>query len=358
MLGTYRRYVSLRTDMEQMGDDLFNSGTAGWRKNEFHKALGRTTEADSPLIFSLMQAHDAITGANKNEARQKLLDIVAANPEMGHIRRMYKLTKKWSYAHGEEAWVKDDSYNECDRDDVVMVRRDGNLCAIELNGKRGKRIAAAITNKNLSQWANDTAIGKITSGVTRKMSEMRTQYVPTFIARSIKAEQLDAFFNLIGDMGVGGAAKFMKSVEKHFVSNHKALQQYFTKGKVDTSTKEGQYFDEFTRNGGLIGGGARKGYAETANTLNGIIADLQRGKTNPKRWAKRVAGGVELLNEHAETGTRAAIYAALRDRGILPVALRHIELLLNGQEARSTHGCSARFSADAQIKISIDNFAF
>lgn len=120
-------------------------------------------------------------------------------------------------------------------------------------------------------------------------------------------------------MGRGGAAKFMKSVEKHFVSNHKALQQYYTTSKVDTSTKEGQYFDEFTRNGGLIGGGAREGYIETANTLNGIIADLQRGKTNPKRWAKSVVGGIELLNEHAETGTRAAIYAALRDRGVLPV---------------------------------------
>ena len=120
-------------------------------------------------------------------------------------------------------------------------------------------------------------------------------------------------------MGRGGAAKFMGGVEKHFVSNHKALQQYFTKGKVDTSTKKGQYFDEFTRYRGLIGGGVRQSYAEIANTLNGIIADLQRGKTNPKRWAKKVAGGVELLNEHAETGTRAAIYATLRDRGILPV---------------------------------------
>ena len=99
------------------------------------------------------------------------------------------------------------------------------------------------------------------------MAEMRTQYVPTFIVRNLEADHLDAFFNSIGDMGTGGATKFMKSVEKHFVSNHKVLQQYFTKGKVDTSTKEGQYFDEFTRYGGLIGGGVCQSYAETANTL-------------------------------------------------------------------------------------------
>lgn len=319
MLARYKHYVPLRTDMEAHGDDLFNTGTGGWRKHEFHRALGRESEADSPLVFSLMQAQDAITGANKNEARQRLWDMVEAHPELGRVRRMDALTKRWSYTDGRLEWVADERYNERDRDDVVMVKRNGELYAIELAGRLGKRIASAVTSRDLAAFP-DSGILSAVPWATRKMAAMRTQLVPTFILRNLKADHLEVFLNGIGDFGAGGAAKFLGSVEKTFASKetHSALHQYFKTGRVDVSTETGRLFDEYTRVGSLIGGGTRQGYADTATELSDVISDLQRGKMNPKRWAKATADAISTLNEHSETGTRFSVYATLRRMGWSP----------------------------------------
>lgn len=314
---TYRHYVPLRTDMEAMGEDLFNTGTSGWTKSEFRRALGRTTEADSPTVFSLMQAEDAIAGANKNEARQRLYDMVTAHPELGRIRRMDKLTRKWSYTHGEEAWVADERYNERDRDDIVMVKRGGTLYAIELDGALGKRLAAAVTSRNLARFPDELSI---IPKATRTMAEMRTQLVPTFLLRNMKADHLEVFLNSIGDMGFMGASRFLGRTERHFVSAdaHKAIHQYFTTGKVDTSTDAGRLFDEYVKTGSLIGGGNRQGYADTATELNDIIDDMVRGKANPRRWGKAAKECVSTLNEHIETGTRFGVYWTCREMGMSP----------------------------------------
>lgn len=314
---TYRHYVPLRTDMEAMGEDLFNTGTSGWSKSEFRRALGRTTEADSPTVFSLMQAEDAIAGANKNEARQRLYDMVTEHPELGRIRRMDKLTRKWSYTHGEEAWVADERYNERDRDDIVMVKRGGTLYAIELDGALGKRLAAAVTSRNLARFPDELSI---IPKATRTMAEMRTQLVPTFLLRNMKADHLEVFLNSIGDMGFMGASRFLGRTERHFVSAdaHKAIQQYFTTGNVDTSTDAGRLFDEYVKTGSLIGGGNRQGYADTATELNDIIDDMVRGKANPRRWGKAAKECVSTLNEHIETGTRFGVYWTCREMGMSP----------------------------------------
>lgn len=323
----FKHYVPLRTNMEADGNDLFNNGTAGFGKHEFHKALGRTSEADSPLVFSLMQAKDSILGSNKNMARGKLLDIVQNHDGLADVWKFDKASNHWLKIErdpsGNDIVVDKKSArffspNEADMNDIVLAKKNGDLYAMQFYNEQGNLIARAATDKGVMNFNSKF---EFVQQLTRKMAEMRTQLVPTFTIRNLVTDHNEAFLNAIGDRGIIGAAKFFGRMEKYFWDReaYKAKKLYFNDGKFNdgpSATETDKLFKEYVTNGGLIGGGRRMGYGEQAAEFDDIINSAKRGVINPKRILGKLGDVMTTLNEQVEVGTRFAVYRACRAEGM------------------------------------------
>ena len=141
------------------------------------------------------------------------------------------------------------------------------------------------------------------------MSAMRTQYVPTFILRNLKADTLEVLLNTWGERGLKGAASFGKRLFANEWKNRRDVRDYFKAGEARGWMKE------FVENGGLTGGGmAAEGFSDTAKRIQNTLKAAQGG--NARKLAAAIPDAISLLNARAEFGTRLGIYSTLREEGM------------------------------------------
>lgn len=302
-------YVPLRTDMEDADRDAFNTSTSGWKKNEFHAAKGRDTLADSPLAWSIVQAERAIKASNANVTRQVAAALVRhaekIGKPIGEIVPAHKFNKRWAFDIGDEVWTADALK---DRPDLIFFKEDGRLKAIKVDGGKnalGITFAKAITDKDLVQFSKWF---EWVPKLTRAMSAMRTQYVPTFILRNMKADTLEAMLNVFSERGLRPGLSFGKRLLASEWKNRKDVKDYFRTGEARGWMKE------FVENGGLTGGGmAAEGFSEAAKRIQ---KTLRKHGGGARGLAAAVPDAISLLNACAEYNTRLGIYTVLREEGV------------------------------------------
>lgn len=302
-------YVPLRTDMEDADRDAFNTSTSGWKKNEFHAAKGRDTLADSPLAWSIVQAERAIKASNANVTRQAAAALVRhaekIGKPIGEIVPAHKFNKRWAFDIGDEVWTADALK---DRPDLIFFKEDGRLKAIKVDGGKnalGITFAKAVTDKDLVQFSKWF---EWVPKLTRAMSAMRTQYVPTFILRNMKADTLEAMLNVFSERGLRPGLSFGKRLLASEWKNRKDVKDYFRTGEARGWMKE------FVENGGLTGGGmAAEGFSEAAKRIQ---KTLRKHGGGARGLAAAVPDAISLLNACAEYNTRLGIYTVLREEGV------------------------------------------
>lgn len=302
-------YVPLRTDMEDADRDAFNTSTSGWKKNEFHAAKGRDTLADSPLAWSIVQAERAIKASNANVTRQVAAALVRhaekIGKPIGEIVPAHRFNKRWAFDIGGEVWTADALK---DRPDLIFFKEDGRLKAIKVDGGKnalGITFAKAVTDKDLVQFSKWF---EWVPKLTRAMSAMRTQYVPTFILRNMKADTLEAMLNVFSERGLRPGLSFGKRLLASEWKNRKDVKDYFRTGEARGWMKE------FVENGGLTGGGmAAEGFSEAAKRIQ---KTLRKHGGGARGLAAAVPDAISLLNACAEYNTRLGIYTVLREEGV------------------------------------------
>lgn len=303
-------YVPLRTDMEEADRDVFNASTSGWRKNEFMAAAGRSSLADSPLAWSIVQAERAVKASNANATRQVAAALVRhaerIGKPIGEIIPAHRMQRRWAIDVGGEVWTVDALQ---DRPDIIFFKEDGKLKAIRMEpgaNSLGLTFAKSVTDKDLVQFSKWFEwIPKM----TRAMSAMRTQYVPTFILRNLKADTLETIINAWGERGLAGAASFAKRLLANEWKIRRDVRDYFRDG-----TARG-WMKEFVENGGLTGGGmAAEGFSEAARRIQKTLGAARGGAA--RKVAAAIPVVISLLNARAEFGTRVGIYATLREEGV------------------------------------------
>ena len=302
-------YVPLRTDMEDADRDVFNSSTSGWKKHEFHAALGRGSLADSPLAWSIVQAERAVKASNANAVRRAAAALVRrAKREgrpIGEIIPARRVQKRWALDIGGEVWTADALQ---DRPDIIFFKENGDLKAIRVDsGKNalGLTFAKAVTDKDLARFGEWF---EWVPKMTRAMAAMRTQYVPTFILRNLKADTLEVLLNAWGERGLGGAASFGRRLLANEWRNRRDVRDYFRTGEARG------WMREFVENGGLTGGGmAAEGFSEAARRIRKTLKTARGGAA--RSLAAAVPEAISLLNACAEYNTRLGVYSALRQEG-------------------------------------------
>lgn len=319
LLDRYKHYVPLRNDMSNEELEMFNSSTGGWKRNELRTAKGRMEAADDPFAFSIVQSEEAIRASNANEARRKFAGVVRRAAAQGApigevVDGENKGGATWSFVFKDGGRIDTGSPMRLasERDDIILFKENGKLKAIKIDpGKngRGLDLARAVTDKDVVRFNRHL---EWIPRATRWMSAMRTQYVPTFIIRNMKADNLEVLLNALSERGVKGFKFFGKFVANE-VSVAKGVKEYFKTGKSSD-----KYVQEAVENGLLTGGGmAAEGFSETTRRLSDTLAALRGGRKGAVGMAFGAAKDlISLLNSCAEYNTRMGVYKTLREEGM------------------------------------------
>lgn len=332
-LSQYKHYAPLRRDQSSDALGMFNSSTGGMKKNEFvgAKGLGADRLFDqngnltvNPYEFGLIQAQEGIRGSLENESRLVLRNLVnLANSRgntLGEIVEGQAMPRgagyTFEFGNGDRV-VADSGYNIAgNRRDIVLFKDGGKLKAIRIDaGENGNglRLADAANGRDMAKW--NKALEWIPK-MTRAMAAMRTQYVPTFIARNFKADTLDAMTAALGRFGVKDAASIAKDMVKAEVSNAKDLKAYIKDGTLNGYVREAV-------EGGLLtkGGTASQGFDDMVSKIKNHRAKLEREKKewyrrgtidNAKQILSTLGESISMMNEFAENSTRIGMFTALR----------------------------------------------
>lgn len=332
-LSQYKHYAPLRRDQSSDAIGMFNSSTGGMKKNEFvgAKGLGADRLFDqngnltvNPYEFGLIQAQEGIRGSLENESRLVLRNLVnLANSRgntLGEIVDGQAMPRgagyTFEFGNGDRV-VADSGYNIAgNRRDIVLFKDGGKLKAIRIDaGENGNglRLADAANGRDMAKW--NKALEWIPK-MTRAMAAMRTQYVPTFIARNFKADTLEAMTAALGRFGVKDAASIAKDMVKAEVSNAKDLKAYIKDGTLNGYVREAV-------EGGLLtkGGTASQGFDDMVSKIKNHRAKLEREKKawymrgtidNAKQLLSTLGESISMMNEFAENSTRIGMFTALR----------------------------------------------
>ena len=332
-LSQYKHYAPLRRDQSSDALGMFNSSTGGMKKNEFIGASGLGADrlfdqngnlTVNPYEFGLIQAQEGIRGSLENESRLVLRNLVnLANSRgntLGEIVDGQAMPRgagyTFEFGNGDRV-VADSGYNIAgNRRDIVLFKDGGKLKAIRIDaGENGNglRLADAANGRDMAKW--NKALEWIPK-MTRAMAAMRTQYVPTFIARNFKADTLEAMTAALGRFGVKDAASIAKDMVKAEVSNAKDLKAYIKDGTLNGYVREAV-------EGGLLtkGGTASQGFDDMVSKIKNHRAKLEREKKawyrrgtidNAKQILSTLGESISMMNEFAENSTRIGMFTALR----------------------------------------------
>ena len=300
-------HVPMRDDLTQDGE--LNRSTRQWRSNEFPTAEGRSTLADNPVEFMFREYQDAVYGSNENDARKTLAKYITAHPGLGIVRRGVRKGKGWSFTHGQMEEFPDPYYREQSvkggpgKPNLVAFKDGGNLMMIELDGKLGERVAAAVTGRDVAKGFESLRKGM------RLYASTATEWSPTFVGRNFAADMVESALNTIADKGlIKGGYSAIKHVFDALAMT-KTIYAYNKRG-----TFEGKYADimrDYVESGASIGGAGNEGYAE----LEKHFEKVRSGKAGVKDVLKLVGNALSIYNKQAELATRLAVFKDYMEGG-------------------------------------------
>lgn len=299
------------------------------------KARGRDSIASDPFAYIQSIAETTILSTERNNVKQKFLQMLLDNEEIGmksgawKIRRAYvvRVTDSNGEAHEVVTYErpKDEStivtsvvpetmIAQRTRDERlqhrVAVMRNGQQYIIEL---QDEALANALnSNFKEAQWLSNSFANVMRKGV-RYMSAINTQYNPAF-----------AIWNLARDLQIGivnNAAKESGAFQARFLKNIAAVQpvimQYVwndhMKGDENFGKNEelSRYLQEYFESGAQTG----FSYMQDVQTLSKEFDKLVKGDSKAKRALEATTDFMSMATELSELTVRFAEFATARQMG-------------------------------------------
>ena len=299
----WQNYVPLRTDMEAEGaigkGKGFNVGG-----KEYKPATGRSSEADSPVTFSVMQANEKIIRAEKNRVGQSLLKLVRDNPdpELWTVDR--HPTIKTIGADGMVRNTPDPRFKEADH--VISVKEDGVAHLIEFHGDAGKRIAAAV--KRIGHQDGF----RLLHTAMRGYANLQTSLNPAFIVPNLARDLATAAFHQSAERGTKAALQTVINTPRAFRAMWSALGDP-TKGGGGTYRT---FADEYLAHGGKVDAYQLKSFESVGKQLQGLLKDADPSPARRMLMAARKSRDfIDRLNGAAENAVRLSAYVESRKSG-------------------------------------------
>ncbi len=286
-------------------------------------AMGRRTQAESPLLHAIKDSSEKIIRSRKNEVGQTFLKMVQDNPDPSlwevfdsdnpeiHreiVTRTDKATGK-KYQEVRESKVP----LALLADKYFTTKVDGETKYIKIHDERLHKamLGLGVEQTNLLTQT----VGK----VTRVLSSLVTSWNPEFMLSNASRDVQTALYNLMAETDIkGGKAEGEKLVK----------QMVLDLGKAFIALKEGLVKDNFDGEWGgylkeYLEAGAKTGYFDMkdiegqAKELESLIAvQGSDAKSTGKRWLRKVGDFVNNYNDVVENTTRLSTYTNARKAGL------------------------------------------
>jgi hypothetical protein len=303
----YKFYVPLRGWAEGPDDPNFGTGRGfDVRGEESKQALGRSSVADSPLSYVLLQAQNAIIRAEKNRVGQTALNFVRNHPDPG----LWKVDKgntsrKIDTQTGLVKDITEPMWHM--QDNVFAVKEDGKVHYINFQGDYGEALARGLNNLGT---ANMGPIMRFVSTLTRTMARLSTSWNPDFMIPNFVRDAGEAFINLQAQ----DQKKFVKQFSKHLIPS---IGGAFNALKGGTTGKYTEAFHEFDKAGGRIRFFGMENVEDIKTNIERKMKRLEGGVMNSAAVAgSKLMSAIEIANGGIENATRLAAFMAGRDVGL------------------------------------------
>ncbi|MEC5323317.1 LPD38 domain-containing protein [Aurantimonas sp. A3-2-R12] len=297
--GQYRFYAPLRGFEEDPDTEDGPSTGTGFsvRGPEAQRALGRDSKADSPLLYAIGQAEQAIIRAEKNRVGKTLLRLAQQSPnkevweidKREPIRSVNKATGKVEVSYAPPGFKN--------ADNVVVVKVGGKAHFVTIHHKGLARNFQMLGAENL---------GIVLRGlgwITRRLSMLNTSLNPEFVVSNFFRDLQTALVHMSEQEQKGLQKDVVKDLRKAIVGTYGGL-----KGK--NATEWQKWFDEFSESGGKI---SFFNFDDIESQRRAIEGAINRGKV--MEAFQGAADWIDVVNGSIENGVRLATYKNLRERG-------------------------------------------
>jgi hypothetical protein len=303
----WQDYVPLRTADEEGRDSRPGQGF-NVRGKEFKSATGRTSEADSPLVFSILQAQEKAVRGEKNRVGQSLLKLVQDNPDPDLWSVDATPSQNHLNAQGQVQSGPDPRYQT--RDNVVSVKVDGKAHLIEFKGEAGQRLAGAV--KKLG--ASDTgflirALGSVTAGYRMLQTSLNLDFLLPNQIRDL----MTANANLSSEQ----SGKLARAMNRNVIPAVRAVWDVLGDRNAKRGSRLHDAMREYLAAGGKVDGYSLQSFEATQKQLAALLKDANPTVGRRGLIAIRKSGEfIDRLNGAMENATRLAAYAAARNAGM------------------------------------------
>lgn len=304
----YRYYVPLRGHAEATDDTHPDSPRTGSRYDirgkEFQQAYGRTSEADSTLAYSILQARQAIVRIEKNRVGKRFLRLAQANPNEAFWQVNRKDMKKIIDKNtGLVRNVYDRGTTQAEN--VYAVKVGGKAYHVTIHHTGLLRAMKGIGAENMHGIV--VAFYKI----NRFLAGMNTSYDPEFIFRNLLRDLQQTGIVLQEEKIRGLTRNVLKSMPKAAAGMNAML-------RGDTNTEWSRYARDYADAGGKMGFMGMNDIAAEKASLERLMKE-QNPSVSLKAWMvvrDEVVGRLDRYNDSIENTLRLATYVHMRKAGV------------------------------------------
>jgi protein-L-isoaspartate O-methyltransferase len=303
----YKNYVPLRTDMEADGFQIkpgvgFNIGG-----KESKQAMGRSSKADNPIVWSIMQAQEKIVRAEKGKVGQALLAMLQEHPDDSLWKiDEHKTTRAIDPSTGLVREVRDARYRLAEN--VLEVKSEGKTHTIEFKGE-AERLGRVL--KRLDT-AKSNAVVRGVQKLVRFYASLQTTRNPEFVLPNLIRDIQTAGLNLSAEKSAGMAGRVIKGIPQ----TAKAMWDLHgdrSAGKSETHT----YAREYLAAGGKVDNYALTDFSGQQKQLVNLLKDASPSNARKALLvARRANDFVERVNGSLENSVRLSAYIEARKSGM------------------------------------------
>ena len=246
--GTYKHYVPLKgwAETENSDAELDITGVGrgfSTRGPESMRAMGRRSEAFSPLISALTQAKEVAIRSEKNRVGQAMYQLAKDHPSKNLAT--VKKVEMIRYFNRSTGLV------EVMPASPITLKQAENEMAVKVEGKEYRvvfhdmRLARAMTSVGVDQFQT---IVRTVGWVSRVFSSVNTMLSPVFVVRNAFRDFITANITIYG-LTDDRSQKIINAARRSYF---KALVGALggLRGKDDTEWQK--HFEEFSRSGGKV----------------------------------------------------------------------------------------------------------
>lgn len=373
----YQHYVPLKSVKDE-DDDVDSAGVGGYvvRGGEYKRALGRFSEADSPLTVSIMDYERAILRSEKKVPSDALWKL-ANNPNAKDLVEVFdpkNAPPEFQVQKPRQVAVRDPKTGKAMRvpkkdANGKIIMQNGkpvmqyvtktevvigvdpnwsgskNLIPVKVDGQTQyvlvKDDVMAAQFKNMDEQRLGDAL-ELFNKTTSLFGRMLTQFNPAFIPVNFFRDAFAVTFNSMSVPGVS-AQKVMRGIWPGIA----AIRAERT-GQPHPLAKE---YREFIDDGASIGGLGLETYLETMNRIEEKGLSIKDANKTTARQAlgavKRFGERVAKVNEAIENSTRFSVYRHAK-------AVFEQNNLLMGMSPQDANADARQRAANLAREISVD----